>query len=147
MKSFFQIYKTALLSCKGFSLFFISFFYSAFISYISQVFLPHTIYVTSPLMCLFSLPLSGICIWFFKNGTKKLKLLICLCLLPSVSWLLCAGAVYAYSSFFGGEFFFSLSLFMYSLTSSASSAILGAASLLTLLIYKKTVVHKESFRK
>ena len=137
MKSFFQRSKGLLLRRKGAFLLFLSIIYTGFICYLSGIAIPQRIYILAPLTCLFSLPLSGIYLWFSKKAAKKLTLILSLYCLPTVAWLIAAGSVYAYSSFFEGEFFLSLSLFIYFITCAVTSASIALACAITILIYKR----------
>ncbi len=97
------------------------------------------VYITAPLLCVFSVFLTVLLLFFSKNLDKKWKkVLLCLCIyvLPPLFWYLVSRGAYVWNSYLGGEFFHSLSLYITGIDNALWGLGMSAASFLTIILYK-----------
>ena len=92
------------------------------------------IYITAPLWCLMSLPLTVICIYIKKMTSRVVAVLPMYLAIPVISAILTA-ATYISSSYFYGDFFISAQLFFSGLLLYVFSVFTGLCSVVTVFIY------------
>ena len=96
-------------------------------------------FISAMVMCLFSLPITALCLFLVKDIDKKRRWLLVFLstyIFPAALWYVISRVAYIWSSYLGGEFFLCLSLYLGGMSNALWSVGIGTASVITVILYK-----------